>query len=1555
MNKKARNSIRAGSLATGAMALCGLGIYLTRASPSDYVIAQAPLFVSAAESPLMMLVMSRDEQLFTKAYADYTDLNGDGVLDTTYQDAFEYAGYFDSNLCYARSSDSFVASERAVGAHAHACSGKWSGNFLNWVSMSRLDMVRHVLYGGKRTVDTPERTVLQRADVPNDAHAWVKVYSQSDIKSFTPLSTTSSFCNASINGTPLIRVASGSFSEWASTESIQCVTKAETTNGLTQQDVPAQATNYSVNIEVCRPGSIQESFCKSYTAGKIATSKPIGLLQEHGEGGKLRFGLMTGSQSRPRSGAVLRRNVGMLANNRRGTLCAPGDEINTESGVFCEPGPSKEGIINTLNTLALSSWAGQWGDCSGAGRINRQSQGSVAYLNNPGAGSGAAPCSAWGNPLAEAYTEAVRYVQGQSPTSAYNGPGDLTGLTTNLAWLDPYRPKADGGNSYCAKCSILVINSGAASFDSDEIASLDSLPDAISATNSVGSMEGINGNAFAGRVGLTPVGASLDTHADICKPQHVSQLGLVRGLCPEAPSYEGSYMSAGAAFAAHTSDVRRGKVPAGRPAAVQNLINTYAVTFEPYPSFSIPVGAGQINISPVCQALAKADAKPSDPGWRTCSLVSVGVGARTSTVAPRNVYGRDEKYVDGRRVAGSFSLAWEDTPFGSDHDNDMVTMLTYCVGSSCSDKTNPQTSYSGKHICWNSDSRICTAANGSPTVGAAETLVRVEVLSGYGSHATLNGFTATGSAQDGTVRELLRPAGKNGSIINVTGNPVSGIPGAWSRPKVYKLSAGTGAARTLESPLWYATKYGGFKDYNKNGVPDPGEWDSQEKGKPDNYFVARDPSKLREALNAIFSEASGGAAPTAGGSSGARVSADSITVDATFSVTDQSNDWSGDVVAYEVSNSGGQAGKRWSAASVLPEPAARRIFFNASPTHYLKDGSIGENGNAISRSLSWNNLGSSDDARAAAVGLIVSPESANYPQAFTALEQDGGNKLVDYLRGSSIHEISKGGPLRSRTTALGDIVNSAPAIVAGNDSYGYSAWSTAATPTWKQSLGRSYAAYLTNTKRLNYPSPSVYVGANDGMLHAFEGKQGHEQFAFVPSAARASLWSLADPRYTHHFFVDGRLTVGDVPTSATGGWKTVLVGSTGAGSQSVFGLDITTPSAFTEKSTLWEVRGGSGPGQVPDLGNVLGKAAIVPVNDHGHPRWVAIFGNGVNSVTGAPTLIVIDVATGQILRRLAPKDQQFARRNGLINVAAFSVRPAASGLVDTIYGGDLQGNLWKFDLSGEAPDRWSVAYAEKPLFQAIRDDLGQPITGDIEAVSGPGGNTLILFGTGQYFAEGDNATGSGNDTPIESLYGILDQGRRIGDRSALVAQTIKASSSSGAHEIRSVSSHPVDYTVMSGWYVDLVVEDVRKAERFFGTPRVQNGKVFFTTYITGEAVCSFGGGKNWLYGLNLLSGAGGLDGTSLTPGGDPACTADCGGISLNPGDTTSPPIRETSLLVPTVTPPPLCNPADPNCDFDQSLEEHLAGAKCSLVIRAPGTTPLYLPRLCGRQSWRQLR
>src|SRR5712671_4501793 len=150
----------------------------SNASAAPLAIADVPVFLNATNAePLVMLALSNDEQLYHKAYTDFDDVDGDNAIDTTYKDTINYYGYFDSAKCYSYSgaldSGSFGPTAAAGGTNGHTCNGvsgggRWSGNFLNWASMSRMDALRKVLYGGYRSTDTATAATLERAYIPSD-------------------------------------------------------------------------------------------------------------------------------------------------------------------------------------------------------------------------------------------------------------------------------------------------------------------------------------------------------------------------------------------------------------------------------------------------------------------------------------------------------------------------------------------------------------------------------------------------------------------------------------------------------------------------------------------------------------------------------------------------------------------------------------------------------------------------------------------------------------------------------------------------------------------------------------------------------------------------------------------------------------------------------------------------------------------------------------------------------------------------------------------------------------------------------------------------------------------------------------------------------------------------------------------------------------------------------------------------------------------------------------------------------------------------------------------
>src|SRR5574343_93039 len=326
------------------------------------------------------------------------------------------------------------------------------------------------------------------------------------------------------------------------------------------------------------------------------------------------------------------------------------------------------------------------------------------------------------------------------------------------------------------------------------------------------------------------------------------------------------------------------------------------------------------------------------------------------------------------------------------------------------------------------------------------------------------------------------------------------------------------------------------------------------------------------------------------------------------------------------------------------------------------------------------------------------------------------------------------------------------------------------------------------------------------------GTDGSERFAYVPAsvyevprssptnAAERKLQLLADPGYTHRFTVDGPPNIADAYVN--GRWRSLLVGSTGAGSRGLFTMDVSEPavsaSGFGTGSLMWEFS----EAQSTDMGHVLGYAHVVKLKDG---RWAVIFGNGVDSATGQASLFVLDAATGALIKQIKPSTQT---GNGLSqpNIVLNDNRE-----LETVYAGDLRGNLWKFDFSSTLPGNWGVALGGQPLFRAVIGTVEQPITVMPEITLHPEGGAVVSFGTGRLFDASDTAANATNvNLSTQSLYGIWDKpGAATGlgaGRGLLLAQ----GADSGAAVVDGYQATTVrtpDWTTQRGWYLDLASRD----------------------------------------------------------------------------------------------------------------------------------------------------
>jgi type IV pilus assembly protein PilY1 len=317
------------------------------------------------------------------------------------------------------------------------------------------------------------------------------------------------------------------------------------------------------------------------------------------------------------------------------------------------------------------------------------------------------------------------------------------------------------------------------------------------------------------------------------------------------------------------------------------------------------------------------------------------------------------------------------------------------------------------------------------------------------------------------------------------------------------------------------------------------------------------------------------------------------------------------------------------------------------------------------------------------------------------------------------------------------------------------------------------------------------------MLHGFNAttggtNSGVETFAYVPKTViENGLGELANPAYNHRYFVDGELTVADAYDGTS--WRTILVGTLGAGSvakdrsttsNAIFALDITNPA---DVKFLWEKNSAA----IPALGNNLGKPVIAQIADG---NWSVLLGNGPNSTGGKAQLVSINLFTGTNAVKSTAMSADTG--NGLSAVRTWD--SDGNGLTDTVYAGDLQGNLWK--VTGLA----STAPTVQKLFQA-RDasDNPQPITSSPLAGRSPFSQEVwLFFGTGQYLNTSDLS-----DTSVQTWYGINDDESPITvSRSDLLERKIlldvPVTTDVSARVIKAGARE--DLLGKRGWYIELL-------------------------------------------------------------------------------------------------------------------------------------------------------
>jgi type IV pilus assembly protein PilY1 len=440
--------------------------------------------------------------------------------------------------------------------------------------------------------------------------------------------------------------------------------------------------------------------------------------------------------------------------------------------------------------------------------------------------------------------------------------------------------------------------------------------------------------------------------------------------------------------------------------------------------------------------------------------------------------------------------------------------------------------------------------------------------------------------------------------------------------------------------------------------------------------------------------------------------------------------------------------------------------------------------------------------------------------------------VINYLRGDRSKELSalpagtfrdrprqQGGVLGSLNNVFGTFANSSP-IYVRDDDFGYDFLPTSAPGQ------SSYLAFLRSNQGSSTAAgrqPTVWSGSNEGMFHAFNADTGAEMFAYVPRAAIQNLPVLVDPKYQHRYIVDGVPAVGDAYIGPPGGgsaaWRTVVVASLGAGGRAVFAVDSSNPANLASagaNNVYWEIGEQSlSLSNFELLGSTLGPAIIARVKDNtvaAGGRWVAVFANGPESDAKRSALFVVDLENGSIVRVFDTGNGDVVNPNGLSTPAPlYDLNRQLIG----VYAGDLRGNVWKFDMSGDNPSTWNVAFGTNPLFTtrspanvgpATSRDRPQAIFAKPLLRRHPDGGVMVLVGTGKLIAPGDR-----ENTDVQSFYGVWDKpGETAGmtgnfrTGGSLVQQAI--TSLSGTPLMYFMTNLGVNYAAgKRGWFFDLGV------------------------------------------------------------------------------------------------------------------------------------------------------
>ncbi len=601
------------------------------------------------------------------------------------------------------------------------------------------------------------------------------------------------------------------------------------------------------------------------------------------------------------------------------------------------------------------------------------------------------------------------------------------------------------------------------------------------------------------------------------------------------------------------------------------------------------------------------------------------------------------------------------------------------------------------------------------------------------------------------------------------------------------------------------------------------------------YFSAQNPNSLITGLSKALAGVSArtGAAASAATSNLEPVAGDNFLFVALYRTVK----WDGDLQARTIDPSNGSISTTplWGAQAELDKKVSattdtRTIYtFDASTANKLK-------------SFTWDAL---TDAEKVYFKNTCTDNLLSQCPDLSSTQRDAvdvGDTLVAFLRGRTANEDQTGNanPLfRDREHVLGDMIGAQPVYVK--------------RPTFSY-LDANYLEFkeVTQTNRL----AMVYAAANDGMLHAFEATtglttSGSEKWAYIPPIVLPNLYKLADKNYStkHQYYVDGSPTIADIcpnaPTSTCTAdeWKTILVGGLNKGGKGYYALDITNPAS---PKALWNYSVADD----ADMGYSFGNPIIAKRRDG---TWVVAITSGYNNTggDGRGHLYLLNANTGARLEKLSTSVGSAGSPSGLAKINAW-VDTTVDNTAKRYYGGDLMGNVWRFDTEDiilpAGKEATLLAELGNVSPAGIQPITIRPLLSEISV----GGNNyaVVTVATGRYLGNTDRS-----DTSQQSVYALKDTLAETGlgqvrAPDVLVQQTLTTNQ---AGTERTTSSTAVDWNAKSGWFVDLNPNNESPGERVNVGMQQQLGLLTVAGNVPEQNACTVGG-YAWLYFFDYRTG-----------------------------------------------------------------------------------------------------